>query len=358
VPVGTGSCRHFTTKWDAPVSSQPEGEQTSYPLGAGQEAQAKRLLAFDLVADELARVECKIEALLVSREPILSRISSYLLSAGGKRIRPAIALLVFKACGGKGSKDIVDVAVALELIHSATLLHDDIIDSGGFRRGQPSAFATYGLGNTLVAGDFLFSKAFQLCGRFEEKIVDWAAQACIALTEGEVMQSRFRHNSTVTLDDYLEIITRKTASLFSQGARVAAHLAHGTEPRVETMWRCGLNIGMAFQIVDDILDVDGDSRITGKPVGADLRDGNPSLPIVLALNREEAVRQVFGSLATTQEEIDRAIAAIRSSGVIPIARQLATDYASRARSCLQSLPESSFHQGLAAAIDLIEGREL
>src|SRR5206468_1491680 len=121
--------------------------------------------------------------------------------------------------------DAIEAAVALELIHSATLLHDDIIDRGETRRGRPSALTTFGVADTLVAGDFLFSRAFALCARFEAEVIRWAAEACISLTEGEVMQGRFRHNPAVTIADYLEIIERKTASLFAAGARTAAHLA-------------------------------------------------------------------------------------------------------------------------------------
>src|SRR5436853_4395157 len=231
--------------------------------------------------------------LLMSREPLLSEVALHLIQGGGKQVRPAVALLVFKACGGHDVTDMIDVAIALELIHSATLFHDDIIDGGETRRGRPSAFRRYGLALTLVTGDFLFSKAFELCGRFEERIVRWAADACISLTEGEIMQGRFRRNPAVTVDDYLEIIARKTASLFSQGARVAAHLAGVGEQTSEAMWACGFNIGMAFQVIDDLLDVEGDEGLTGKPVGIDLRDGNPSLPLILALERDETVRRVF-----------------------------------------------------------------
>src|SRR4029077_8394883 len=139
------------------------------------------------------------------------------------------------------------------------------------------------LADTLVAGDFLFSRAFALCARFEAEGIRWAAEACISLTEGEVMQGRFRHNPAVTLADYLEIIERKTASLFAAGARTAAHLAGAPPLVVEAMASCGRHVGLAFQVSDDLLDVEGQSAVTGKPSGIDLRDGNPSLPIVLAL---------------------------------------------------------------------------
>jgi octaprenyl-diphosphate synthase len=311
----------------------------------------------ELIAVDLARVERKMEQLLTSREPLLSEVALHLILGGGKRVRPAVALLVFKACGGRDVTDVIDVAIALELIHSATLLHDDIIDGGETRRGRPSAFQRYGLANTLVTGDFLFSKAFELCGRFEERIVSWAADACVSLTEGEVMQGRFRRNPGTTADDYLEIIARKTASLFSQGARVAAHLAGVDARRTEAMGLCGFNIGMAFQIIDDILDVEGDAR-TGKPVGIDLRDGNPSLPLVLAVAQDAEVRRVFLATDATESEIDSALQRVRRLDVLTSVRQLAEDYTERARNMLEGLPYSAYRQALADIIAEVEERRL
>ena len=314
--------------------------------------------ALALIAPDLARVETQITTLLTSREPLLSEISQYLIGGGGKRIRPAVALLVFKACGGDDVTDMIDVAVALELIHSATLLHDDIIDGGETRRGRRSAFTRFGLADTLVTGDFLFSKAFELCGRFEEGIVRWAADACVSLTEGEVMQGRFRRNPAVTVDDYLEIIARKTASLFSQGARVAAHLAGMSAEATQAMWTCGFNIGMAFQIVDDLLDVDGDSDVTGKPVGIDLRDGNPSLPLVLAISQDAEVRRVFIDPAPTAGAIAGALARVRGLGVLAAVRRLAEEYATNARGVLAALPYSPYRDALQGIITEIEERRL
>ncbi len=314
--------------------------------------------ALGLIATELTQVEEKLTDLLVSREPLLSEIALHLIGGGGKRVRPAMALLIFKACGGDVVVDMIDVAVALELIHSATLLHDDIIDGGKTRRGRPSAFSQYGLADTLVTGDFLFSKAFELCGRFEERIVRWAADACISLTEGEIMQGRFRRNPSVTVDDYLEIIARKTASLFSQGARVAAHLAGAGEQAAEAMWACGFNIGMAFQVVDDLLDVEGDEGLTGKPVGIDLRDGNPSLPLILALERDEHVRRVFLTPDPDDAAIADALQRVRGLGVLPTVRRLAEDYTRRARTLLAGLPYSVFREALDCIITEIEERRL
>jgi octaprenyl-diphosphate synthase len=299
----------------------------------------------------LAMVESRLAAQIGSREDLLADVSHYLIGSGGKRVRPVVTLLVFRACGGRELRDIVDVAAALELIHSASLLHDDIIDGGSVRRGKESAYRKYGLANALVAGDFIFSRAFQLCARFEEKLINWAAEACISLTEGEVMQGRFRHNPAVTFQDYLEIISRKTASIFQQGARTAAYLAGAAEPVVEAMAACGFNVGMTFQVVDDLLDVEGTEERVGKPVGIDLRDGNPSLPIVLAARCDPEVARAFQTPELTESEIVRIQDRIRASGVLAKARALAVEYGERARRSLEILPPSPDKDEVAAVID-------
>src|SRR5436190_4849204 len=227
------------------------------------------------VEDELARVETRLAAELASREERLYAIATHLVDAGGKRVRPTVVLLAFHAAAAGRSlgrrDDAIEAAVALELIHSATLLHDDIIDAGDVRRGRPSALRTFGAADTLVAGDFLFSRAFALCARFEPVVIRWAASACVSLTEGEIMQGRFRHDPAVTLADYVEIIRRKTASLFAAGARTAAHLAGASPELVEAMAVAGEHIGLAFQVSDDLLDVVGHPGRTGKTRGIDLR---------------------------------------------------------------------------------------
>jgi octaprenyl-diphosphate synthase len=304
----------------------------------------------------LELVEARLADQVRSRESLLTDISTYLIGSGGKRVRPAVTILIFRACGGQSLDDIVDVAAALELIHSASLLHDDIIDGSGVRRGKDSAFRKYGLANALVAGDFIFSRAFQLCGRFEEKLINWAAEACVSLTEGEVMQGRFRHNPAVTLEDYLEIISRKTASIFQQGARTAAYLAAAAEPVVEAMADCGFNVGMTFQVVDDLLDVEGNEARVGKPIGIDLRDGNPSLPIVLALARDREVAAAFENESLSQSEVAFILERIRRSGVLADVRALAAEYGTRARRSLDVLPASPDKAQVLSLIDQLVNR--
>jgi len=320
------------------------------------ESRASKLGIDPTLADALDLVEARLGELLGSREPLLTEISAYLVDSGGKRVRPAVTLLIFRACGGDKLDDIVDVAAALELIHSATLLHDDIIDNSDTRRGKDSAFRKYGLANTLVTGDFVFSRAFQLCARFEEKLIRWAAEACISLTEGEVMQGRFRNNPAVTLDDYFEIISRKTASIFEAGARTAAYLAEAAPATVEAMARCGFNVGMTFQIVDDLLDVEGKVERFGKPIGIDLRDGNPSLPVVLSIRNDAEVARIFETREPSEDDVQIALSRIRSSGVLNQVRVMAADYAERARAAMKTVRPSTDREQLLHLIDQLMAR--
>ena len=312
------------------------------------------------VLDDMARVEERLRAELTSQEARLQEIAEHLVGAGGKRVRPLVILLVFHATAVPGRArrdDAVEAAVALELIHSATLLHDDIIDGGETRRGRPSALARYGMADTLVAGDFLFCRAFALCARFEPEVIRWAAEACVSLTEGEILQGRKRRDPTVTLDDYEQIILRKTASLFAVGARTAAHLAGADTATVERMSACGQLVGMAFQMRDDLLDVDGDPSDTGKPRGIDLRDGNPSLPIVLALERDAELRALFANSAPTAAEVEQGLARIRRSGVLAVVEERAAAQLRGALDGLDGLPDSASGRALRGlAVSLVDRR--
>jgi octaprenyl-diphosphate synthase len=311
------------------------------------------------VDDDLLRVEARLASEISSREERLGAIAAHLVGAGGKRIRPTVVLLVFHAAAPHGPPsrqgDAVEAAVALELIHSATLLHDDIIDGSETRRGQPSALRLFGAGDTLVAGDFLFSRAFALCARFEAEVIRWAAEACISLTEGEIMQGRFRHDPAVTLADYHEIIERKTASLFAAGARTAAHLAGAPAAVVEAMASCGRHVGLAFQMSDDLLDVAGHPGTTGKPRGIDLRDGNPSLPIVLALGDPELSR-LFAARRLSPAEVEAGLARIRLAGVLDAVSDRARTHAAAAAAEIARLPASPYRSALAGLVDGLAGR--
>jgi heptaprenyl diphosphate synthase len=308
-----------------------------------------------LVRGDLEAVEAKLSRLLDSNEALISEICHYLIDGGGKRLRPLFILLVYRACGGGDQKaeDAVDAAIALELIHSATLLHDDIIDGGQLRRGKPSAFARYGHAASLVAGDYLFCRAFELCGRFEERLVRTAARACIQLTEGEVMEGRMRYNASASLADYIAVITRKTASLFSAGGRVAADLAGARARTIEAMERLGRAVGLAFQMVDDLLDVLGPEEKIGKPVGSDLREGIISLPVVLGVQANSELKRMFGNgVRLAGAELERALDLMRAPSIVGRGRAMAAEQVAVAGDILErQLKPSVYRDYLARLID-------
>ena len=313
---------------------------------------------FGSVSDELKLVETNLVKAIRSRESELTDISGHLIYGGGKRVRPMVTLLAYKAFGGKRTEDIVDIATAIELIHTATLLHDDIIDGADTRRGKESAYKKYGLKSTLVAGDFLFIKAFEFAGKFDETVVQWTADACTMLTEGEILQGHFNRNHDVTLDDYLEIVKRKTASLFHTGAKVGAYLAGANNALIEETERYGLQMGIAFQMVDDVLDVVGHPDLLGKPTGMDLRDGNPALPIILAMKEHDpAVCETFQCSKPSEMQISTALNAIKAGPAIEEAKSLAVQHAREALKSMRRLPPSLYRNGLKTLVQLIIDRD-
>jgi heptaprenyl diphosphate synthase len=306
------------------------------------------------VRDDLRAIEMKLSRLLDSNEALIAEICHYLIDGGGKRLRPLFIMLVYRACGGDDDKvdDAIDAAIALELIHSATLLHDDIIDGGMLRRGKPSAFARYGQAASLVAGDYLFCRAFELCGRFEERLVRTAAQACVELTEGEVMEGRMRHKSAASLDDYIGVITRKTASLFAAGGRVAADLAGASSRTIDAMEGLGRSVGLAFQMVDDLLDILGPEKKIGKPIGSDLRGGIISLPVVLGIQGSAELRELFSSQERLDDaRLERALDLLRDSSIISRGRAMAAEQVALGHQILGQIEHSSYRDCLMTLID-------
>jgi heptaprenyl diphosphate synthase len=313
------------------------------------------------VREELRVSEAKLLSLLDSNEALIGEICHYLVDGGGKRLRPLFILLVYRACGGSDAKleDAIDAAIALELIHSATLLHDDIIDAGMLRRGKPSAYARYGSAASLVAGDYMFCRAFELCGRFEERLVRTAARACIELTEGEVMEGRMRHYAAAGLDDYIATITLKTASLFSAGGKVAADLADAGAKAIAGMERLGHAVGLAFQMIDDLLDILGPEEKIGKPVGSDLRLGIMSLPVVLGMRSNPELRRLFGNGNHLEgQTLDDVLSLLRAPDLIARGRAMAAEQVKVARALLMQLRPSAYRDSLAQLIEEQINRDL
>jgi geranylgeranyl pyrophosphate synthase len=296
-----------------------------------QDPRAKMQSAIARLTD-LARVEGVIQHAFRSDAPLMSEIPSYLLSLGGKRIRPALTLLCCQSLGSRPSDRTIEVAAGIELIHMATLLHDDIIDNAPLRRRKPSPLARFGLPNTLLSGDFLLVRAFGLCALLGEAVVRATEQACIELVEGETLESSLLID-THNLESSLDIAKKKTASLFRLGAFCAAHLVGAEETRCRRYAEFGEKLGIAFQILDDVLDIAADEAELGKRPGTDLLERKPSVVNVLWLKSgDPAARQLLTPPGPDEDRfVSESIDRLRKSEVLSEARQLARSFADSAK---------------------------
>lgn len=292
-------------------------------------------------SDSLKEVEVRVTASLASDASKLTEVGTYLQELGGKRIRPLLTILSARLFGmHTPSKSLIDVAAGIELIHMATLLHDDIIDESSTRRGKPSAFHSYGLITTLLAGDFLLVRAFALCAHLDTFIIDATEEACVALTEGELLEDKLTIERNLSLSEYLTIIDKKTASLFSLASKAGSHSAGASPENVSKISAYGTAAGIAFQMIDDILDIVADEDLLGKPAGADLRQHTPSLLNILWLNSgDEAATAFFATERSTPEQCKAAMQCIKDSSILEDARKIAEDCAQKAINHLYTIPE-------------------
>lgn len=313
---------------------------------------------------EITAVETRLLDAVRAREPLLQELAEYVISAGGKRVRPLAALLAYRAAGGgeEGIGDVVEIATGLELIHTATLVHDDINDGARLRRGREAAHRRYGVAHALIGGDFLFAKGFQISGRFDRTIVDWTADACQKLAEGEFLQARFLNDPSISIEDYLTLVERKTACFIATGIRIGARLAGAPPDIVDGLYRYGVNLGIAFQIVDDVLDVAGDDGKTGKRIGIDIRDGNPTLPSILTMRQDGSnsgrLVQILRADQRGDDDVRAALQIIRDSGALDEARALAREYGERARREAEVVADSAARRHLVELVDLVVDRDL
>ena len=310
---------------------------------------------------ELQRVEDRLREMVASDEKVLTEASLHVIDAGGKRLRPSVTILAYKSLGGDDSDKIVEIAAGFELIHSATLVHDDINDGGKTRRGRETVYRKYGLHNAVVTGDFLFVKAFSLGGMFDKEVVKTTAEACAKLAEGEIMQSRYRHTKSLTVDKYIGVMERKTAEPLRAGAMVGAYLAGGSMEEIRCLGEYGLNLGVAFQIVDDILDFAGDEARTGKPVGTDLREGYLTMPSLLAMTDSEDTKKelldLIGQAAPSADDVKRCVSLVVDSGAIEKARAMAEYYGMEALQHLGCLPNTPYSEALRNLVSRVMERD-
>ena len=298
----------------------------------------------------MAAVDLLIGQRLSSGVPLVGKVAQHIISSGGKRLRPVLLLLMAGALGYKGS-DHFKLAAVVEFIHTATLLHDDVVDDSGMRRGKATANALFGNPASVLVGDFLYSRAFQMmveCG--EMRILDIVADATNVIAEGEVMQLMNMHDASLDQQGYLKVIRSKTAKLFEASTRLPAILVK-SPPDVEAACAAyGQALGTAFQVIDDVLDYDGDAAMIGKNLGDDLREGKSTLPLIFAMQRgtpdqcqliQKAIEQ--GDIAALADIAD----IVRATGAMQATRQAAAEEAQLALQALDALPSSDYKTALA-----------
>ena len=279
-----------------------------------------------LMAGEMAQVDAVIHRRLASEVALINQISHYIVSAGGKRIRPQLVLLFARALGFEGQERF-EMAATVEFIHTATLLHDDVVDESALRRGRKTANALFGNAASVLVGDFLYSRAFQMMVSVDRmRVLDVLAEATNVIAEGEVLQLMNMHDPDTSVEDYLRVIRYKTAKLFEASARIGAVLADAT-PEVEAACAAyGQSLGTAFQIIDDLLDYEGATAALGKNVGDDLREGKPTLPLLNAMSNGTAAERDLIRHAIEHGEVERLdeiIQIVRRTGSLEATRQTA-----------------------------------
>lgn len=304
---------------------------------------------------DLLRVEAKIEDNLVSEAQSIAEISQYLLRLGGKRIRPVMAIMAEKLLSdsSSASEPLICAASGIELIHMATLLHDDIIDKSPTRRSRPSAYKKYGLSSTLLAGDFLLVKAFGLCAKLHHFIISETEAACIALTEGEELEGHINTNllhanDPALLDSYYDIIGKKTASLFALAMAVGAHCAGAAPDLINELKEIGKQTGLLFQMVDDILDITADEDLLGKPTGTDLRQKTPSLVNILWLQSKDSKSafEFFSQSEISALQAKEVAKILVTSDIVTQARETVACHADSLKQRITSLTHESLNKNV------------
>ena len=295
------------------------------------------------------QVDAVILRRLASDVVMINQIAHYIISAGGKRIRPMLVLLFSSALGFTG-RERFEMAATVEFIHTATLLHDDVVDESELRRGRQTANALFGNAASVLVGDFVYSRAFQMMVSVNRiRVLEVLADATNVIAEGEVLQLMNMHDPDVSVDDYLRVIRYKTAKLFEASARIGAVLAEASPEVEESCASFGRSLGTAFQLIDDLLDYEGATAQLGKNVGDDLREGKPTLPLLLAMERGTLAERNLIRHAIEHGEVARLpeiIEIVRHTGAISATRDAARTEADKAATCLASLPPSAFREAL------------
>jgi octaprenyl-diphosphate synthase len=304
---------------------------------------------YSLVANDMKAVDAVIRQRLHSEVVLVRQVAEYIIGSGGKRMRPALVLMAAKAMGYEGDKH-HELAAVVEFIHTATLLHDDVVDESELRRGRDTANALFGNAASVLVGDFLYSRAFQMMvGVGSMRVQQVLADATNVIAEGEVLQLMNCHNADVDVEAYLQVIRYKTAKLFQAAARLGAILGNATPEIEDGLARYGMHLGTAFQLVDDVLDYSGDEAETGKHIGDDLAEGKPTLPLIHVLKHGTPAQAACVRKAIEEggrEMFPEVLAAVRASGALEAARTHAQAEAQIAVDAIAQLPASIYKNAL------------
>ncbi len=301
------------------------------------------------VADDLLAVDRMIRERLHSDVALVGQLGHYIIGSGGKRLRPVVSLLAARAHGYAGRHHI-DAATIVEFIHTATLLHDDVVDGSYLRRGKQTANLVFGNQASVLVGDFLYSRAFQMMVEIRNlRVMEILADATNTIAEGEVMQLVNCHDPDTSEVRYLEVIRNKTAKLFEAAARLGAVIGGREAESGDAMSRYGMHLGTAYQLVDDVLDYSGSARETGKNAGDDLAEGKPTLPLLYAMWQAPPAEAAVIRAAIEEggrDQMDRVLATIESTGAIAYTARLAEQESRSAREALSALPSSVYRDAL------------
>jgi octaprenyl-diphosphate synthase len=311
------------------------------------------------VATDFEAVNTFIIEQLHSNVDLVENIGHYITNAGGKRMRPVLVLLSARACGANGD-DAVKLAAVIEFIHTATLLHDDVVDMSTMRRGRPTANEQWNNPSSVLVGDFIYSRAFQILVSIGHiGIMQVIADTTNVIAEGEVLQLLNKHRVDTTEEDYLRVISDKTAVLFQAAAYCGALIANADTALQTSLKEAGMHIGLAFQLVDDALDYDGNSVELGKNIGDDLAEGKPTLPLIFAMQHaspedQSIIRQTIQSGGTAR--LDEVVDIVLRCGALDYTRQLARQHADQAVGKIMQLPYSPYRLALLQMCELAVSR--
>lgn len=311
------------------------------------------------IADDMARVDDTIRARLSSEVALINDIGGYIIAAGGKRLRPALVLLSARALGASNGEPQL-LAATIEFIHTATLLHDDVVDESGLRRGRRTANAVWGNAGAVLSGDFLYSRAFQMMvdsGRMA--VMRVMADTTNAIAEGEVLQLMNCGDPDVSEERYLRVIELKTARLFEAATKLGTISADADDHALARMGEYGRKLGLAFQLIDDLLDYTADPSLSGKNLGTDLAEGKPTLPLIHVMRHGNAAEAAMVRDAIVNgrlENLPKVLAAVESTDAIPYTRALAERYCREAESALSDVPDSPYKDALISLARYNSGR--